>query len=156
MQWGIYVLGPINPSTHRTWNWHILLATNIYATKWAKAKAFKNNNITTNARFLYEHIITKFGCPMELINDQGSHFINETIKIFIVEFMINHKKATAYYPQGCGQVENTNKVLEGILTKLIDSHHMNWDVKLPTALWAYRIFYKISTKHIPFELIYGF
>lgn len=61
---------------------------------------------------------------MELINDQGGHFINETIKTVTVEFMINHKKATTYYPQGNGQVKNTNKVLDGILRKIITPTHL--------------------------------
>jgi hypothetical protein len=38
-----------------------------------------------NTRFLYEHIIIKFNCPLKLINNQGGHFINETIEILIAE-----------------------------------------------------------------------
>jgi hypothetical protein len=68
--------------------------------------------------------------------------------------MINHKKATTYYPRKIGQVESTNKVLEAILRKIINSKHIDWDVKLPTVLWAYQNSYKTSTKHTPFELIY--
>jgi hypothetical protein len=91
-------MGPINPLAHRIGNRYILVATYVYVTKWVEAKALRNNNATTTTRFFYKHIITRFGCSMELINDQGDPFINETIKIFIVEFMINHKKATTYYP----------------------------------------------------------
>jgi hypothetical protein len=92
---------------------------------------------------------------LELINNQGWHFINETIEILIMKFMINHKKATNYYPQGNGQVESTNKVLKGILKKIINSNCIDWDVKLPTALWAYQNSYKTNTKHNLFELVYG-
>ncbi len=49
----------------------------------------------------------------------------------------------------------TNKVLECILKKIINSNYTNWDVKLPTTLWAYQNFYKTSTKHTLFELVYG-
>jgi hypothetical protein len=97
MQWGIYFMGPINPLAHRTRYRYILVAMDVYVTKWVEAKAFTNSNATTTTSFLYKHIITKFGCSMELIDDQGDHFINETIKIFITKFMINHKKATTYY-----------------------------------------------------------
>jgi hypothetical protein len=82
--------------------------------KWAKTKAFTNNKVAAIARFLYEHIITKFDYLLELTSDQGGHFINETIEILTAKFMINYKKATTYYPQGNGQAKNTNKVLEGI------------------------------------------
>jgi len=68
--------------------------------------------------------------------------------------MINHKEATTYYPQGNGQAKSTNKVLEGILRKIINSNHTDWDVKLLIALWAYHNSYKTNIKHTPFELIY--
>jgi hypothetical protein len=29
------------------------------------------------------------------------------------------------------------------------------DVMLPTALWAYRTAYKVSTQHTPYELVYA-
>ncbi len=90
-------MGPINPLAHRIRNGYILIATDVYVTKWVEAKALTNNNATTTTRFFHKHIITMFGCSMELINDEGDHFINETIKIFIAKFMINHKKATTYY-----------------------------------------------------------
>ncbi len=47
------------------------------------------------------------------MNNQGSHFINETIEILIVEFMITHQyELIVYYPQGNGQMEFTNKTLK--------------------------------------------
>jgi hypothetical protein len=30
----------------------------------------------------------------------------------------------------------------------------DWNVMLPTALWAYRTTYKVSTQHTPYELVY--
>jgi hypothetical protein len=41
------------------------------------------------AKFIYEEIITQFGCPTHLVNDQGNHFINKTIEILVEEFMIS-------------------------------------------------------------------
>ncbi len=32
---------------------------------------------------------------------------------------------------------------------------MNWDVMLPTTLWAYRIAYKVSMLHTLYKLVYG-
>ena len=48
---------------------YIIIAVD-YATKWVKAKASQ----TANAKFLSETIILWFGKPLELINDQGSHY----------------------------------------------------------------------------------
>ncbi len=53
-----------------------------YATKWVKAKALKTNIIIIIAKFLYDYIVTRFGCPLTIVIDQGIHFINDIIKIF--------------------------------------------------------------------------
>jgi hypothetical protein len=152
---GDTICKPSGPPFHLTRNHYILVAID-YTTKWAKAKAFTNNTTTISTWFIYEHVITKFGCPLELINNQGGQFIIETIEMLTMKFMKNHKKATTYYPQGNGQAENTNKMLEGILKKIINSNYTNWDVKLRPALWAYWNSYKTNTKHTPFELVYNF
>jgi hypothetical protein len=78
--------------------------------------------IQSIAKILYEHIITRFGCPIHLINDQGSHFINRNIEILTQEFMITHHKSTTYYPQGNGQAELTNKTLGMILAKIVNAN----------------------------------
>jgi hypothetical protein len=107
-------------------------------------------------KFLYEYIITKFGCPTHLVNDQGSHFINEIMEILTVEFMITHQfKSTLYYLQGNGQPKFTNKTLKLIITKLVNISLTDWNVMLLTALWAYRRTYKVTTRHILYELVYG-
>ncbi len=54
-----------------------------YVTKWVEAKALKTNSIVVTTRFLYEYILTKFGCPLTIITNQGEHFINDTIKHLI-------------------------------------------------------------------------
>jgi hypothetical protein len=104
-------VGPINPIAHQIGNHYILVIID-YAMKWIKAKAFTNNTLIANTRFLYEHIITKFDCPLKLINNQGGHIINETIEILITKFMINHKKATTY-GKGNGQAESNQHGVGG-------------------------------------------
>jgi hypothetical protein len=65
-----------------TRNKYILVAID-YATKWVEAKAFKTNTTIVTTRFLYEYILTRFGCFFTIIMDQGVHFIIETIKHLI-------------------------------------------------------------------------
>ena len=52
-------------------------------------------------------------------------------------------------------MESTNKVLEVILTKTIQSNHKDWAYRLPEALWAYRTTWRNTIRHIPYELVYG-
>ena len=67
------------------------------------------------AKFLYEYIWFRFGCPIELISDQGSHFLNTVIHELTNHYAIVHKKSTPYYPQANGF---TNKTLQTILKKI--------------------------------------
>ncbi len=87
-----------------------------------KAKALRDNTIQSTAKFIYEIIITRFGCPIHLVSDQGTHFINRTIEILTQEFMITHHKSTTYYPQGNGQAESTNKTLGRLLAKMVNAN----------------------------------
>jgi hypothetical protein len=48
-----------------------------------KSKGIQNQYVVVTTRFMYEYILTKFGCPLTIVTDQGVHFINDTIKHFI-------------------------------------------------------------------------
>jgi hypothetical protein len=34
-------------------------------------------------KFLYEFILTRFGCPLTIVIDQDVHFINDVVKLMI-------------------------------------------------------------------------
>jgi hypothetical protein len=45
-----------------------------------EVKALITNIAIVTVRFMYEYILTKFGCPFTIVIDQEVHFINDTIK----------------------------------------------------------------------------
>jgi len=54
---------------------YIIVATE-YLTKWVEAKVVKVDDAKATATFLYENVITRFGCPKMLISDRSKHFLN--------------------------------------------------------------------------------
>ena len=77
--WVMDFVGPINPPRKRTNARYINIETN-YLTRCAEAMTVMDCTIVTEAKFIFENIVTRFGCPGILMSDHGSHFINQTMK----------------------------------------------------------------------------
>ncbi len=43
-----------------------------------RGKGIWTNIVIVTTRFLYDNILTRFGCPLTIIRDQGIRFINDT------------------------------------------------------------------------------
>jgi hypothetical protein len=77
------------------------------------------------------------------------------VKALTKQYKIKQKNSLPYHPQANGQVESTNKVIEGILTNTVQLHHKDRADRLHEALWAYMIAWRNTTGHTPYELVYG-
>ncbi len=124
MKWGLDFIGPIKIVERLTGNKHILVAID-YATKWVKVKALRTYIIVIISKFMYEYVLTMFGCPLTIVTNQGVHFINDTIKHLTKQFLLKHVSSTIYYPQENGQAKFTNKVISRLLTKLVHEERTN-------------------------------
>ncbi|KAG5523821.1 hypothetical protein RHGRI_030722 [Rhododendron griersonianum] len=146
------LVGPIRPSSRK--NRWILAATKIY-TKWVEAVPLKKATGDAVATFIKENIICRFGIPKVILSDNGTPFINHHVGSLLDEYAVDQRTSSAYYQQGNGQAEATNKTMIRILSKLLDERRGTWADHLPIALWAYRTSKRKSTCASPFSLVYG-
>jgi transposase InsO family protein len=109
-------IGSINPTTKHSKARYIITKID-YLTCWAEASVVQDCLTDIAARFIFENIITQFGCPRSLTSDQGAHFISSTIENLTTEFLIQHHKSSPYHLPANGRVEAFNKILERRLTK---------------------------------------
>ena len=147
-------MGPIKFAPKGSQARYIVVAMD-YLTKWVEAIDVGKSNAKSTTKFIYEQIITRFGCLIEIVTDQGTHFINEVITVLLSTFLVVHHKSTPYYPRGNGQAKIKNKLLSAILTKICEVKRNDWEHKLHATLWAYKTTFKTSNGHNPFQLTYG-
>eukprot|EP00253_Pinus_taeda_P034230 PITA_34230 len=149
-QWGLDFIGEIHPSSSGQHKW-ILTATN-YFTKWIEAIPCRQANDSTIIQFLENNILSRFGCPEKVITDNTAAFKSKKIINFCHKYHITLGHSTAYYPQGNGLAESSNKSLINIIKKLLEENKKNWHKKLTNALWADRLSTKKSIGMSPYEL----
>jgi transposase InsO family protein len=73
-------------------------------------------------KFLYENILSRFGCPKRLVADNAAVFKSEALMDMCESLGIQLVHSTPYYPQGNGLAESSNKRLIKIIRKLLEEN----------------------------------
>ena len=126
-----------------------------YLTKWPEAKPVRAATAEETAKFIYEDIICRHGCPSKILTDRGTHFNNQMIKKLMEKFRIQHLLSTPYHPQTNGLVERFNRTMIEKLARLTTEHLNEWDRYIAPVLFSYRVNKHSTTKVSPFFLVYG-
>jgi uncharacterized membrane protein YvlD (DUF360 family) len=92
-KWWLDFIGPIKLASRLLGSWYILVVTN-YATKWVEARALCTNTIVVIVKFIYKHILMRFGCPLTIVTNQSTHFINDVIRYLTNHFIFRHTSST--------------------------------------------------------------
>ena len=128
-----------------------------YVSKWVEAIACPINDANTIVRFFERNILSRFGAPITIISDEGSHFSK-----LMSRYGVRHVMGLAYHPQSNRQDEISNREIKNILEKTVNASRKDWSAKLDDALWDYKspigmsqyriLYYK--NFHLPLKLEY--
>ena len=145
------VLGPFNMSTQG--NVYIIVFCD-YFTKWPEAYPMPNQKAETIAQIFVEHIVYRYGVPKKLLTDQGTNFMSDLLNSISKIFHILRIHTSPYHPQTDGMVERFNRTLANMLSSYTNAKQTDWDLHIPSCLFAYRSAPHASTGETPFYLMY--
>jgi hypothetical protein len=114
-QWGLDFIGEIQPHSSAQHRW-IQTATD-YFTKWVEAIPTRNATDAVVNNFLEENILSRFDCPRKIVTENAQAFKSMAMINFCQKFNITLGHSTAYYPQGNGLAESSNKSLKTVIKK---------------------------------------
>ncbi|XDV11234.1 hypothetical protein PO909_000227 [Leuciscus waleckii] len=124
-------------------------------TKWVECLPAPNDTAQTTAYLLMNHIFSRFGLPLKVNSDRGTHFTAEIMQKIWRILGVQAKLHISHHPISSGQVERSNRTVVAMLRKYVSANQKDWDVKLPLVLMAIRATPQESTRVAPFELMTG-
>ena len=152
-QWGLDFIGEIHPLSSAQHRW-ILTATD-YFMKWIEAIPSRQATDTVIITFLEANILSRFRYPTKIIAGNATTLKSRKMINFCSKYHITLGHSIAYYHQGNGLAESSNKSLVNIIKKLLEDNKKTWNKKLVNALWEDRLTTKKSIDSYTYQLFYG-
>jgi transposase InsO family protein len=103
---------------------------------------------------LYEEDITRFGCAVTVISDNGTQYSGGTFPAPHQELGIAHRLTPSYTPQA-NPVERTNKTLKIMVAQFWEADQKKWDARLRELIFALNTSRQESTRYTPALLNFG-
>ncbi|XP_022024984.1 uncharacterized protein LOC110925337 [Helianthus annuus] len=115
-QWSIDLVGPFPDAPGAI---KFIVVAVDYFTKWVEAKALASTTAMAIRKFIWEHIICRFGLPLRIISNNSTNFTSEDLQNWFKEMNIEHSFASMAHLQANGKVESVNKqIVDGIKARL--------------------------------------
>lgn len=151
-RWHLDFIGEL-PTTQNENRW-ILMAVD-YSTNWPIAKALKAATADEIVKFIYEEIVMRFGCPVEIVTDRGVNFMAKIVKQYMNKVKSQHLFTSAFHPRTNSKCERLNQTFKHMLTKYVKGQVHSWDEYIDSALFSCRIRKHATTGLSPFFMTYG-
>jgi len=144
---GLDLSGPY--PTSLSGNRYIVSFIDLYS-GWPEAFPVADKSAENIVHLLQEEIIPRFGCPIQIVSDNGTENVNRKVKETLEEMNIHHIKTSYYSPQANGKVERFHGTFHDVMAKKIQEDVSTWDLYLNQTLMAVRCHADESTKLSPY------
>lgn len=124
-------------------------------TKFAWAAPMDNHEANTVAHHFVTQFVCLHGLPKSLVTDCGTEFLSKVFKEVCQLLKIKQTSSTPYHPQSNGSLERSNRTLGEFLRNFTEKDHLNWDTKIPYAMFCHNSTIHSATKFQPYQLVYG-
>ena len=144
------IVGPL-PLTERK-NRYILTLIDM-ATRYPEAIPLRQvdaNSVIDGLLNFFGH----FGLPKELLSDRNTNFTSKLMMETCKRLSVGRILSSTYHPESNGMLERWHSTLKAMLRKS-GRGRKEWDLLLPTLLFAYREAAHEAIGFSPFELVFG-
>jgi hypothetical protein len=135
-------------------NKYILSVVDHYS-GWPEAFPIPDKSAENVAHIILDEIIPRFGCPLQVVSDNGTENENRIVRETLKEMNIDHITTSYYHPEANAKVERFHRTLHDILSKKLDHDLTTWDLHLNQTLAAVRFSVSESTGQSPYFLLYN-
>lgn len=121
---------------------------------WPEARAVGKNNSENWAKFIFEEIITRFGCIPVFVADGGPEFMGAVDELFR-RYGVIAIISSPYNPKANGVVERSHQTLVNSILRLCGTNSKDWPKYVHAALLAMRCTTNRMTGYSPYFMLYG-
>lgn len=143
--------GPVNTSL--SGNRYIFAVIDV-CTRYLISEPTANQSSETVMDCLLRRVIYVHGAPSVIITDHGTCFTSAQFQLFLKEWNIQHRMSSAYHPMSNGIIEQSNKTMGIMLSRVYMDHPSTWDRHLVQCDLAFNSSVNRATKRTPYELLH--
>ena len=122
---------------------------------WPEAFAIPDKSAPNIVNILVHKIFPRFGCPCDIVTDNGTENENQVMKEVFSQLNIHHVTTSFYHPHRNAKVERFHRTLHDVLSKMLKYDCTVLNVYLNQALAAVMFNHSDSSKFSPFFLLYN-
>ena len=132
-----------------------LLVITCAFSKYVVAVPLDRRDATTQANAIFDHWISRFGCPKQIIHDGDPAYCSTLFQELCKKLGTKTTQISSYHSQSNGNVEIYNKVFQGILRSVLPNTNEPYESWLPVVSLAYNSSVNRATNSSPFFLLFG-